>query len=277
MTTLTSTGISIANDCLIYTRHAADGVAEITFNRPAKLNALDLDMAAAFAQAAMNAGNDPTVRVLVIAGRGTSFMSGGDIRAFYDLLPKPASYRRDYFGRLLDFTHQAVTALRRMEKPVIAGIHGTAAGPGIGITLACDLVVASDKAMFQMAYGPLGATPDAGATHSLPRLVGARRAAELALMDRRLTALEALDLGLINRICPSAMLAEETRCVARKLASGAATASGRTKRLLYLSLEHNFQQQLAAEREMFLAGLDSPEFVEGITAFIERRRPHFGG
>ncbi|MFV3075932.1 enoyl-CoA hydratase/isomerase family protein [Niveispirillum fermenti] len=267
---------TMTHDCLLYTRHGAEGVAEITFNRPALMNALDLDMAAAFAEAATMAANDPQVRVLVVTGRGTSFMSGGDIHAFHRLLSAPAGERRDYFCRLMDFTHQAVTALRRMEKPVIAGIHGTAAGPGIGITLACDLVVASDKAVFQMAYGPLGTTPDAGATHSLPRLVGARRAAELSLLDRRLTALEALELGLVNRICPAPMLAEETRCVARKLAGGAAAASGRTKRLLYLSLEHNFQQQLAAERETFLAAIDSAEFAEGITAFVERRRPYFG-
>lgn len=265
------------SDCLLYTRHGAEGVAEITFNRPTCLNALNLDMAAAFAEAATAAANDPKVRVLVLTGRGTSFMSGGDILAFHRLLSAPAAERRDHISRLIDFTHQAVTALRRMEKPVIAGIHGTAAGPGIGITLACDLVVASDRAVFQMAYGPLGTTPEAGATHALPRLVGSRRAAELALLDRRLTALEALELGIVNRICPAPMLAEETRCVARKLAGGAAIASGRTKRLLYLSLEHNFQQQLAAERETFLAAIDSPEFAEGITAFVERRKPFFGG
>lgn len=264
------------SDCLLYSRHGGEGVAEITFNRPTCMNALNLDMAAAFAEAATAAANDPDVRVLVLTGRGTAFMAGGDIQAFHALLSAPAAERRDYFARLMDFTHQAVTALRRMEKPVIAGIHGMAAGPGIGITLASDLVMASDRAIFQMAYGPLGTTPEAGATHALPRLVGSRRAAELSLLDRRLTALEALELGIVNRICPAPLLAEETRCVARKLANGAAIASGRTKRLLYLSLEHNFQQQLVAERETFLAAIDGPEFREGITAFVERRRPVFG-
>jgi 2-(1,2-epoxy-1,2-dihydrophenyl)acetyl-CoA isomerase len=265
----------MGSDCLIYTRHATEGVAEIIFNRPAVLNALNVEMAATLAGMATEAANDPSVRVLVLTGRGTSFMSGGDIPAFHKMLSAPASERRDYFTKLMDFTHQAVTALRRMEKPVIAGVHGTAAGPGLGIVLACDLVVASDRAVFQMAYGPLGTTPDGGATHALPRLVGSRRAAELALLDRRLTAAEALELGMVNRVCPAPRLAEETRCTARQLAFGAATASGRTKRLLYLSLEHNFQQQLAAERETFLAAIDSAEFAEGITAFVERRRPQF--
>ncbi|WP_029012738.1 enoyl-CoA hydratase/isomerase family protein [Niveispirillum irakense] len=266
----------MGSDCVIYTRHPAEGVAEIIFNRPAVMNAMNVDMATTLADMAMEAASDRNVRVLVLTGRGTSFMSGGDIHAFHKMLSAPAAERRDYFTRLMDNTHRAVTALRRMEKPVIAGIHGTAAGPGFGIALACDLVVASDKAVFQMAYGPLGTTPDGGSTHALPRLVGSRRASELALLDRRLTALEALELGLVNRVCPAPRLAEETRCTARQLAFGAATASGRTKRLLYLSLEHNFEQQLAAERDTFLAAIDSEEFAEGITAFVERRRPQFG-
>lgn len=266
----------MGSDCLLYTRHATEGVAEIIFNRPACMNALDVEMAESLAAMTEAAAADPSVRVLVLTGRGTSFMSGGDIHAFHRTLSAPATERRTYFARLIDATHRSVMALRRMQKPVIAGVHGTAAGPGIGIVLACDLVVASDRAIFQMAYGPLGTTPDGGATHALPRLVGSRRAAELALLDRRLTAPEALELGIVNRVCPAPRLAEETRCTARQLAFGAAVASGRTKRLLYLSLEHNFEQQLAAEREMFLSAIDGSEFAEGIRAFVERRRPQFG-
>ncbi|MGE0724679.1 MAG: enoyl-CoA hydratase-related protein [Alphaproteobacteria bacterium] len=255
----------------------ADAVAHVTLNRPAVLNALDAPMAALLVETLERIEHDPAIRAVVLKGAGPGFMAGGDVKLFATLADRPASERRQRIAGLIHAFHPAVVAMRRMPQPVIAQVHGVAAGAGMSLMAAADLAIAGASATFTLAYSRIGTSPDGGSTWFLPRLVGQRRAMELALLSERFDAARAEAIGLVNRVVPDDRLEAETAAMAAKLAAGPSAAFAATKRLIHRSLEASFEGQLQAELESFATLTMTDDFAEGTRAFAEKRLARFTG
>jgi 2-(1,2-epoxy-1,2-dihydrophenyl)acetyl-CoA isomerase len=253
----------------------AGSVAWATLNRPASLNAFSLQMRDEFVRFLLRIEHDPQVRCVVLRGAGGNFMAGGDVKAFTTQLALPAEERRALFEGMCHAMHPIIYLMRRLQKPVIASIEGACAGLGMSLVLAADLAIAAENAVFTLAYVKIGTTPDGGASFFLPRTVGMKRAMEIALLSDRLDASTAERLGLINRVVPLDRLASETEALALRLASGATQAIGRTKLLLSGALTHDLESHLQLEALNFAACTVTVDMVEGVTAFIEKRRPKF--
>ena len=242
-----------------------DGVLSVTLARPGALNAVDLAMAREMPTLGRKA------RVIVLTGAELAFMAGGDVRAFERNLGGMGPFIRE----LIDGFHAFIAALAEAPQPVLASINGAAAGGGLSLALACDLAIVAAGAKLAFAYRQLGTSPDGGSTYSLPRMMGSKRAAELLLARDAIPADEALSLGLVNWVMPSEHLRVETARIAAILASNAAEANARTKRLLRGSLRHSLAEQLAAERDAFDACAATADFAEGVRAFVTKRAPKF--
>ena len=214
------------SDTVLYS--VADGVATILLNRPQVMNALDARMIVQLREAAERAEHDTQARAVVIRGAGPAFLAGGDVAMFHANLTKMPALVREGAPEL----HRAILALRRASKPVLASVHGAVAGAGVSVMAAADLAIAADGTKFTMAYSRLGTSPDGGATYSLPRLVGMRKALELILLSDAIEAREALRLGLVNWVVGAEQLAAETESIARRLAQGATAAFAEIKKLL---------------------------------------------
>ncbi|MEP7295515.1 MAG: enoyl-CoA hydratase-related protein [Burkholderiales bacterium] len=245
-------------------------IARICFNRPAVLNAADTGLAAGFRDACVAFAADPGVRVVVISGEGRAFMAGGDIAQFRD---DPQSVP----ATLIDPLHEGLKCLAGAASIVIASLHGVVAGAGMSIALGCDLAIAAEGTRFNMAYARLGASCDLGGSWHLPRLVGLRRALEIALLCDDLDAAQALQLGLVNRVVPAAELADATQVLAERLARGAPLAQGLLKRLMRESFGRDLAGQLDAERAGFSTCLASADFGEAVAAFLAKRPASFVG
>ena len=250
-----------------------DGIARIRFNRPAALNAIDEAIARGFLAACEGVSQRSDVRVVVLCGAGRAFMAGGDVRRMRDAEPDAATLA----DALLGLINPALLLLAELPVPVLASVHGAVAGAGVGVALAADLAIVADDTQFNLAYGRIGATPDVGTTWMLPRLVGLRRALEMALLSETHDATEALRLGLVNRVVPRAALEAETDALARQLAAGPTLAHGRAQRLLRAAFDATLPQQLEAERAAFIESTRTADFREGVSAFVEKRPPRFSG
>ena len=253
----------------------ADGIAWATLNRPASLNAFSFEMRDELIRFLLIVENDPQVRCVVLRGAGGNFMAGGDVKAFTAQLALPAEERRALFEAMCHAMHPIIYLMRRLQKPVVASVEGACAGLGMSLVLAADLAIAADNAVFTLAYVKIGTTPDGGASFFLPRTVGMKRAMEIALLSDRLDANAAERLGLINRVVPVGRLADETRLLAVRLAAGATQAIGRTKALLSGALSRDLEAHLQLEGLNFAASTVTSDMVEGVTAFVEKRRPKF--
>jgi 2-(1,2-epoxy-1,2-dihydrophenyl)acetyl-CoA isomerase len=266
--------MSTAGAPLAVVEHAGS-VATITLNRPKALNALDRELAMALRDAVLAAEAAVEVRCLVIRG-GEHFMAGGDLRWFArEIDGRSAEERKRMFLQFIAEVHQIIAALRRMPKPVLASVRGAAAGFGLSLALACDLVLASDDAYFTLAYSLIGASPDGGSTFALPRVVGARKAMEISLLGERFDAAAAERLGIVNRVVPPAALEAETAKLAQRLAAGPARAYARTKALLNRAPGATLEDQLEREAEAFAQCAAEPDFAEGLAAFLEKRKARF--
>jgi Enoyl-CoA hydratase/carnithine racemase len=256
------------------TLRVADGVAAVTLDRPEQGNAINDAMGRDLLELATRLAEDDTVRVVLLGGNGPMFTAGGDIEQFSATPPAqlPATLRR-----MIDDYHLALERLTELDAPIVAAVKGAAAGGGLGIVCAADIVVAADDAVFTVGYGGIGLTADGGNSWFLPRMVGMRRAQEMFLLNRRLTAAEALEWGLVSRVVPADDVDAEAEKIAARIASGPTRAFGGMRRLLRQSFETGLRDQLAAEKASIIEVSTTADVIEGITAFAERRRPSFTG
>jgi 2-(1,2-epoxy-1,2-dihydrophenyl)acetyl-CoA isomerase len=255
-------------------RLSLDGaLARLDLARPDAAHAIDMRMARELMQAAAQLDRDPRVRAVLLGSSGKMFSAGGDLahfRAQGEALP----------GELREMTtwlHGAISLLARLRAPVVAAVNGSVAGAGIGLVCAADLVVAAASARFTLAYTRVGLTPDGGSSFFLPRLVGARRAAELLLCNRTLSAAEAVDWGLANEVVPDDQLAERAGALARSLADGPTAAFAGVKRLLASSAAESLEAQLDHESRAISDASRSEDAREGMAAFLEKRPAKFQG
>ncbi len=249
------------------------GVATISLNRPQVLNAMDGEMMQQLRPIAESVQTDPAIRAVVLRGEGPAFMAGGDVSVFHSHLPELPELIV-HWGREMHF---AFLALRRMGKPVVASVHGAVAGAGFSLMCAADLAIAAADTKFTLAYANIGASPDGGSTHFLPRLVGYKKAMELALLPDRFDAQTAKGLGLVNWVVAGEKLVEETTRIARRLADGPTGAYAEAKRLINQSFATTIETQMEEELQAFSRCARSADFKEGLSAFIEKRKPEFKG
>ena len=245
-------------------------IATLSFNRPGALNAIDVPMATALLSAVRAIAEDASVRCVVLRGAGKGFMAGGDLAT---LRADPVQGARDLLAPL----NEAVALLAQLNAPVIAQVHGVAAGAGLSLMLQADFVLAAEGTRFNLAYINLGTSCDVGASWALPRLVGLRRALEIAMLGETYSAQEAERLGLVNRVVPAADLGAAVQALAQRLASGPTLAHGHMCRLMPNAFDHDLPTQLAAEAEAFVACPHSTDLPEGIEAFHAKRPATFQG
>jgi 2-(1,2-epoxy-1,2-dihydrophenyl)acetyl-CoA isomerase len=250
------------------------GIATLRLNRPDKGNAIDERMAADLAEAATQIAERTDVRTVLITGNGPNFTVGGDLGLFAGT---PREQLPDRLRRMIDSYHLAIERLTSLDAPMVAAVRGGAGGGGLGLMYAADIVVAADDARFALGYGALGLTADGGSTWFLPRMIGMRRAQELFLLNRRLTAQEALAFGLVSRLAPDDQVENEAAALAAKLAAGPTRAFGPVRRMLRRSFETGLSYQLDAEKDSIVAASRTDDAQEGIAAFIAKRHPRFRG
>ncbi|MBX5441563.1 MAG: enoyl-CoA hydratase/isomerase family protein, partial [Solirubrobacteraceae bacterium] len=209
-------------------------------------------------------------------GGGGGFGAGADLK---DVAGRgtAADGRPDLQGVLEEVYHPIIVGLRTMEKPVVAAVNGPAVGIGLSLALACDLVVAAESAYFLLAFVNIGLAPDGGSSLLVPARVGFARAAELAMLGERLSARDALAWGLVNRVVPDDALAGEALALARRLAAGPTRAHAAIKRQLNASVYARLEEQLALEARLQQEMASTADFVEGVSAFVQKREPRYRG
>jgi 2-(1,2-epoxy-1,2-dihydrophenyl)acetyl-CoA isomerase len=248
------------------------GVGRLTLARPDAGNSINLTMAEELDEVTAAWSDDPGVRAVLIQGEGASFCVGGDLKSFATHPDLPA-----LLTEITSHLHAAISRLAGMDAPVVTAVHGSAAGAGCSLAAVSDLVLAGASSRFVMAYTAIGLTPDGSGSWALPRVVGLRRALELTLTNRHLTAAEAVEAGLATRVVADGDLHGEAEDLAASLAAGPTGALGAAKRLLRGSLAHDLESQMALEAEALAAAARSADGQEGIAAFLEKRLPRFGG
>jgi 2-(1,2-epoxy-1,2-dihydrophenyl)acetyl-CoA isomerase len=250
-----------------------DNIARITLNRPDSANALNAEMGKDLMHAALQCSEDPNIRAVILTGAGRMFSGGGDLKSFATHGENLAYHLKE----VTTYLHAAVSRFTRMDAPVIAAVNGTAAGAGMSLACFCDLVLAAESAKFTMAYTRVGLTPDGSSTYFLPRIVGLKRALELTLTNRLLSAQEAQEWGIVNKVVPDAQLQAEADALAAQLVAGATGALGAAKRLLHSGWTETLETQMEHETQVIAARAHTADGREGIAAFLEKRAPQFKG
>jgi 2-(1,2-epoxy-1,2-dihydrophenyl)acetyl-CoA isomerase len=249
----------------------ADGVATLTLDRPAALNALTIGVKVALLDALRQIAADRSVRAVILTGAGRAFCAGQDLaeRRLPDAPPLDEELRQRY--------EPIIRAMVELDRPIIAAINGVAAGAGASLALACDLRIAAESARFVLAFSRIALVPDSGATWFLPRIVGSARAAEFALLDNPLDAATAERIGLVSRVVPDDELLPTATTMAAHLAQRAPQAIAAAKRLLREAWTTDLEGALEAERQAQGTLGATLDHVEGVTAFLEKRPPTFSG
>lgn len=270
-------------------------VGIITINRPSRFNAMDVETAQDFRRAALQLARDPAIAVVVLRGLPGMFCSGADLKFIRDggstkdlayLSGAPAPVRSagdavrygDVFKQILEYIHSAISEIRRAPKPFVAAVDGIAAAGGLGIAMACDMVMASERASFEWAYSKTALTGAESTTFMLPRLVGLRRALELLFLNPRLDAARALEIGLITSVHDVDAFEAEVQGVAARLAAGPSHAFAIAKELLNQACGMDrLDEHLDRELDQLSRAANGPEFAEGLRAFFAKRPPSFTG
>lgn len=254
----------------------SEGVATITLNRPERYNALTIQMYEEIQHALKQCARNNEIRAVMLTGSGKAFTSGADL---VELQANLGTF--DISDMLRIGLNRIVTAIRTLEKPVVAVVNGVVAGAGGGLALACDMRLASDKATFVFAaFARIGIIPDAGTTYSLTQLVGTSKALELAMFadgNNRVTAEEALRLGIVNRVVPHEDLEASAREMGIQMAKMATKAIGLTKRSIYAATDRTLKEALENEAALQSVTFKTHDFQEGVMAFIQKRDPEFKG
>lgn len=249
----------------------SQGVATITLNRPDSANALTTDMARELMLAANHCDESASVRAVILTGAGKFFCAGGDVQTFADAGDRVGELAKE----ITAYLHAAISRLARMNAPLIVAVNGAAAGAGFSMAIAGDLVLAAESAKFTVAYTGIGASPDGSSSYFLPRVVGLRRAQELMLTNRRLSAAEALDWGLVTRTVADNELMAAAAELAAQLAAGPRLSHGVIKQLLVSTFNESLETQLELEARGIAASLSNSDGQEGIAAFLAKRKPNF--
>lgn len=249
-----------------------NNVAWVYLNRPEVFNSFNREMALDLQTALDQCAEEATVRAIVLTGRGKAFCAGQDLKEVIDPELNPG------FRKILEEHYNPIIKrIRAIEKPIVAAVNGVAAGAGANIALACDIVVATEHASFIQAFSKIGLIPDSAGTYMLPRLVGFQKATALMMLGDKVSAAEALAMGLIYKEYPTSTFEEEVIALAATLAAMPTKALGLTKRLLNQSLTNTLDQQLALESDLQIEASSSNDYKEGVTAFVEKRKPEFKG
>jgi 2-(1,2-epoxy-1,2-dihydrophenyl)acetyl-CoA isomerase len=252
-------------------RETTEGILTLTLNRPDALNSFTVAMKEELLAALKEAARDKSVRVVILTGAGRAFSAGQDLKERQS--PSVADLGTELRARY----NPIILAMRRLEKPIIGAVNGVAAGAGMSVAMACDIVIASESASFIEAFGRVGLVPDTGSTWYLPRLVGYARAAEMVFTAEPVDAQTAERVGLVNRVVPADELMEEARSLATKLAAASPRALALAKRGLNRALESGLEESLEYEAQLQSIAGRSKDHVEGVAAFVEKRAAQFTG
>jgi 2-(1,2-epoxy-1,2-dihydrophenyl)acetyl-CoA isomerase len=265
--------ISRTESTIVKQYDEATGIARIIFNRPKVLNAVNVEMAGELLKVVREIAKIQNLRCVVLLGAGGNFMAGGDVAAFGD-----KDTAANTFNTLIDALNPAVLAFRQLEVPVLAGVQGVAAGAGLSFALLADLILASEKSKFLLAYDRIAAVPDCGGSWFLPRKIGYTRSMELMLLSTNLTAKEAREWGFVSKVVPEELFNAELESLSKKLATGPSDSYAKFRHLLDASSGgRSLAAHLEAERNTFLDTMRTNDFVEGVTAFLGKRSAKFSG
>lgn len=252
----------------------ADGIAHLKLNRPDAANGMNIDLLKALGDALMACHGAPDVRVVLLSGAGKNFCAGGDVHDF----ASKGEQLPDYLRQATAYLQMAVASMIRLDAPVIASVHGFAAGGGgFGLVCAADMVIAGASSKFLAGATRVGMAPDAGVSVTLPRLVGLRKATQILLTNPIISAAEALELGIVTSVVPDAELADASMKLAQELAAGAPKALAATKRLLWSGIGSSVEQCLPEEARTVSELSGTSDAREGLAAVIARRKPTFTG
>jgi 2-(1,2-epoxy-1,2-dihydrophenyl)acetyl-CoA isomerase len=250
-----------------------DHVAFITLNRPDAANGFNIPMGKDLMHAAIQCDENSDIRAVLMTGVGKMFSAGGDLKYFTEFGDNLGSALKE----MTVYCHAAASRFMRMNAPLVTAVNGAAAGIGMSFAICGDFVIASESAIFMAAYTAAGLSPDGGMTYLLPRMIGLARTKEILLTNRRLSAQEALDWGLVNKVVPDGELMKEAEALARRLANGPTLSFGSVKRLLNEAFSETLESQMEHESRGIVDMTRTRDAKEGIAAFIERRRPNFTG
>jgi 2-(1,2-epoxy-1,2-dihydrophenyl)acetyl-CoA isomerase len=253
------------------------GIATVTLNRPDAKNTLSPQMTDLLVDITAQVEHDPQVRCVVIKGSGACFMAGGDVRHFHRALTTDRERHVADIEQRITKSHLIMARLRRMPKPVIASTHVSVSGFGLSLVLAADFVFTTTGTTFVLAHRHIGLAPDGCASYFLPRIVGERKALELAMLGNRFDAAQALELGIVNWVTSPEELGERTTELAARLATGPSAAMAHCKALIRSSLDHGFDHMSAEEARRASLLVRTKDHLEGVTAFLEKRPASFTG
>ncbi len=248
-----------------------NNVAHIIFNRPDKYNAVNRDTAMKIQQHLDECRDNDDIRAVYLSGNGKAFCAGQDLGELQgDDAPTLTRIVAEHYNPI-------VLKIRNLEKPVICGVNGVAAGAGANIALACDITIAKESATFIQAFSKIGLIPDSGGTYTLPRLIGLQRATALIMLGEKVSARDAEKMGMIYQAVADADFPAAAIAVAEKLAQMPTVGLGYTKRALNATFGNNMEAQLELESQLQTAAADTEDYEEGVTAFLEKRKPIFKG
>ncbi len=250
-----------------------NGIATVTLNRPQKMNALNEQLVSELVQVTEEISQDDAVKAVILTGAGRAFCAGGDVSGLPLFYMTDADEIRAFLKKL----NRIPLNLRNMAKPVIAAVNGAAVGAGCSLVMACDIIIASETAIFGQAFVNVGYHPDSGSSYFLPRLVGVAKACELILTGKTIDAGEAERIGLVNQVVPSEALMATAKELALKIATGPTVAIGLAKRCIYEGLQMSLEQALDYELEGATSSILTEDETEGVNAFKEKRKPVFKG